>query len=293
MTETIAAGPAQEEVPEEQAAAVADLRRTGIHPDFWYPVAVSASVRKKKTYRGAVRGRADRAVPRRERHGLRAGGPVRPPPGAAEHGRGGGRRAALLLSRLGLPRERPHLADPVPAQGRHPAAAGRARLPGARGLRPGVRLPRRPGEGGHGRLSRAAGVRLRPAQDDDVLAHRPVPLLVHAREPAGHEPPVPAPGHPGQDPAQAARLRQRPPVGGGPVPVHPRRREEEPRRQPARRRGHRRRQVARRHHHQDRIPVPDPPAGPGERGASGVLPLGGLRARGCRSSAPTTSTACS
>ena len=56
MTETIAAGQAQEEVPEEQAAAVADLRRTGIHPDFWYPVAVSASVRKKKTLSGAVRG---------------------------------------------------------------------------------------------------------------------------------------------------------------------------------------------------------------------------------------------
>ena len=50
MTETIAAGPAQGEVPQEQAAAAADLRRTGIHPDFWYPVAVSASVRKKKTF---------------------------------------------------------------------------------------------------------------------------------------------------------------------------------------------------------------------------------------------------
>src|SRR2546429_4399336 len=50
MTETIATGPAQGTVPEEQAAAMADLRRTGIHPDFWYPVAVSASVRKKKTF---------------------------------------------------------------------------------------------------------------------------------------------------------------------------------------------------------------------------------------------------
>jgi len=50
MTETIAAGQAQGEVPVEQPAAVADLRRTGIHPDFWYPVAVSASVRKGKTF---------------------------------------------------------------------------------------------------------------------------------------------------------------------------------------------------------------------------------------------------
>ncbi len=29
---------------------IADLRRVGINPDFWYPVAVSASVRKEKTF---------------------------------------------------------------------------------------------------------------------------------------------------------------------------------------------------------------------------------------------------
>jgi renierapurpurin 18,18'-hydroxylase len=29
---------------------IADLRRVGINPDFWYPVAVSASVRKNKTF---------------------------------------------------------------------------------------------------------------------------------------------------------------------------------------------------------------------------------------------------
>ena len=28
----------------------ADLRRTGINPDFWYPVAVSASLRKGETF---------------------------------------------------------------------------------------------------------------------------------------------------------------------------------------------------------------------------------------------------
>ncbi|HEX3192442.1 MAG TPA: hypothetical protein VHS30_21940, partial [Streptosporangiaceae bacterium] len=56
MTETIAAGSVAgpDELPDqvstEKAGATADLRRTGIHPDFWYPVAVSASVRKKKTH---------------------------------------------------------------------------------------------------------------------------------------------------------------------------------------------------------------------------------------------------
>jgi renierapurpurin 18,18'-hydroxylase len=29
---------------------VADLRRVGINPDFWYPVAVSGSVRRGKTF---------------------------------------------------------------------------------------------------------------------------------------------------------------------------------------------------------------------------------------------------
>jgi hypothetical protein len=133
---------------------------------------------------------ADRSLPRRQRCGLRAGGRVRPPPGAAEHGRGGRRGAALLLPRLVLPRRRPPQPDPLPAQGRPPAAARGTRLPGPRGLRPGIRLPRRPEAGRRRAAAPAAGVRLRPAQDHDVLPHRRLPLLVHAREPAGHEPPA-------------------------------------------------------------------------------------------------------
>jgi renierapurpurin 18,18'-hydroxylase len=55
--ETIAAGQAsrrrhvQDHHSEAVAAeAIADLRRVGINPDFWYPVAVSGSVRKEKTH---------------------------------------------------------------------------------------------------------------------------------------------------------------------------------------------------------------------------------------------------
>jgi phenylpropionate dioxygenase-like ring-hydroxylating dioxygenase large terminal subunit len=40
----------------EQAEAMADLRSTGINPDFWYPVAVSASVRQKKTFAAVFAG---------------------------------------------------------------------------------------------------------------------------------------------------------------------------------------------------------------------------------------------
>ena len=65
MTETlsaedgaIAAGSAngQDRPLDHQAGALADLRRVGIHPDFWYPVAVSASVRKKKAFAATFAG---------------------------------------------------------------------------------------------------------------------------------------------------------------------------------------------------------------------------------------------
>ena len=129
--------------------------------------------------------------------------------------------------------------------------------------------------------ARAARVRLAPAQDDDVLAHRALPLLVHAREPARHEPPVPAPGHPRPDPPQLLGYDSGPQSvearylfthGGG--------------------KNNRGASLlagegiggsnARRRHHPHRVPVPDPPAGPGERRPPRVLPLGRLRARGRR-----------
>ena len=65
MTETlsaedgaIAAGSAggRDQVPDQDRAAVADLRRTGINPDFWYPVAVSRSVRREKTFAATFAG---------------------------------------------------------------------------------------------------------------------------------------------------------------------------------------------------------------------------------------------
>ena len=65
MTETlsaedgaIAAGSAggREQVPDQDRGVVADLRRTGIHPDFWYPVAVSGRVRKNKTFAATFAG---------------------------------------------------------------------------------------------------------------------------------------------------------------------------------------------------------------------------------------------
>ena len=65
MTETLSAedgasaaesAGGRDQVPDRHPAALADLRRTGINPDFWYPVAVSRSVRKKKTFAATFAG---------------------------------------------------------------------------------------------------------------------------------------------------------------------------------------------------------------------------------------------
>jgi renierapurpurin 18,18'-hydroxylase len=46
----------RDHLADRRSGAVADLRRTGINPDFWYPVAVSGSVRKNKTFAAAFAG---------------------------------------------------------------------------------------------------------------------------------------------------------------------------------------------------------------------------------------------
>jgi phenylpropionate dioxygenase-like ring-hydroxylating dioxygenase large terminal subunit len=45
-----------DQLRQRDTRAMADLRRVGIHPDFWYPVAVSGSVRKNKTFAATFAG---------------------------------------------------------------------------------------------------------------------------------------------------------------------------------------------------------------------------------------------
>ncbi len=171
-----------EHLRDRHSGAIADLRRVGINPNFWYPVAVSGSVRKKKTFAATFAG---------ERIALYRGesGTVYALEDRCAHrqvplsmGVVEGDTLRCLLSRVGLSRKRPHLANTVSAQGRRPPAARCPRLSGPRSLWPGIRLPRRCAEGGHDSATGVAGVRFRQAQDHDVLPYRPLPLLVHARE---------------------------------------------------------------------------------------------------------------
>jgi len=41
---------------DHRSGAATDLRRVGINPNFWYPVAVSGDVRKKKTFAATFAG---------------------------------------------------------------------------------------------------------------------------------------------------------------------------------------------------------------------------------------------
>ncbi|MFF2523024.1 Rieske 2Fe-2S domain-containing protein [Streptomyces liangshanensis] len=54
----LTAGPVSDPypVPEFRSEAVTDLRRTGIDPNFWYPVAVSRTVRKNKAFAAVFAG---------------------------------------------------------------------------------------------------------------------------------------------------------------------------------------------------------------------------------------------
>ena len=55
---TITAGSAngRDHSQDRHSGAVTDLRRTGINPNFWYPVALSGSVRKNKTFAATFAG---------------------------------------------------------------------------------------------------------------------------------------------------------------------------------------------------------------------------------------------
>jgi len=55
---TITAGSAngRDQSQDRHSGAVTDLRRTGINPNFWYPVALSGSVRKNKTFAATFAG---------------------------------------------------------------------------------------------------------------------------------------------------------------------------------------------------------------------------------------------
>ena len=183
---------------------VADLRRIGAHPDHWYPLAWSHEVKPRPGARRPIRRRADRAgaeqgtasvfaledrcahrqVPLHK--GVVDGGAIR----CCYHG--------WTYDRTGRCIDVPYL--------------GKGHLPN------GVRAyPCReaeglvfvfPGDAGAGRVAPVSHARLRrrPRLQDPALrqAHR-LPLHVHAREPDGHEPPVPAPGADGPDPPALPR----------------------------------------------------------------------------------------
>jgi renierapurpurin 18,18'-hydroxylase len=242
-------------------AEISDLRRVGINPGFWYPVALSASVRKEKTaaasfagqrialYRGA--GGAVHALEDRCAHrqvplsmGVVEGDALRCFYHAWAY-RGDGRISQI-----------PYLPK------------GAARPP--RGVRA---YPVReayglvfifPGDPG-----RAADIPLPELPEFDSARHKTMTYsrVVECHYSFLHENLLDMNhqflhrGIVGRIQPQLAGLRGRPALGGGPVPVQPRRRQEiaGPRAAGLRRRPG----STARHHHPHWLPLPDPAAGRG------------------------------
>jgi len=160
MTETIAPGPAQGGESTGGADRVADLRSARESIGFLVPVAVSASVRKQKTFAALFAGDGSRLYRGRERTVYALEDRCAHRQGSAEHGR----RVEGDVLRCCLPRMGPtgaggngrNLADSVPCPRASPAAAGRPGLTRCARLRP-VFVSPATRRSAHGSLSRAAG----------------------------------------------------------------------------------------------------------------------------------------
>ena len=188
------------------SAEIADLRRVGINPDFWYPVAVSGSVRQNKAFAarfagqrivlyrgatGAVYALEDRCAHRQLplSMGVVEGDVLR----CCYHAwayRGDGRISQIPYLSKG---------DARPPRGVRAYPVREAYglvfvFPGDADKAAGTPLPDMPASGS--------------GQPKVMMYSRSVglPLLVHARESAGHEPPVPAPGRGRAHPPAAAGL---------------------------------------------------------------------------------------
>ncbi|EAY72145.1 Phenylpropionate dioxygenase [Burkholderia dolosa AU0158] len=173
-----------------------------------------ARAQARQDARRALRRRADRARAYQIRRGVRARRSLRAPPGAAACRRRRRRNAALLLSRVDLRlRQRPLRRRAVSRP--RSSAERRARISVPRSARVDLRVSRRCDARRRAAVPRArVGGRSR-VQDAPLRPRGQVSLLVHAREPDGHEPSVPAPQADGADACALGRPSPRRRLGRG------------------------------------------------------------------------------
>ena len=188
-----------------------DLRRVGISPDHWYPLAWSAELKPGRRYAAHFAGEPVVLVRPKDGRGLRARGPLRASAGAAVTRASSMAHYPLLLSRLDLRRVRP--------------AASMCLISATASCRTAcARYPCREQAGlifvwpGDPPLAGASCRRLGSASDTPTRrgasAAGQLPLQVHAREPDGHEPSVSAPQADGADEAALSRAPARRGLGG-------------------------------------------------------------------------------
>jgi renierapurpurin 18,18'-hydroxylase len=204
---------------DHRSGAAIDLRRVGINPNFWYPVALSGDVRKKKTFAATFAG---------ERIALYRGdsGTVYALEDRCAH-----RQVPLSMGVVE--------GDVLRCCYHAWAYCGNGRISQIPYLPRGAARPPRgvrsyPIQEAYGLVfvfpgdpHDAAETALPELPEFNSARHKTMTFSrivgchysIHAREPAGHEPPVPAPRRRRQDPAHAPRLRHQPAFCRGPVPV--------------------------------------------------------------------------
>ncbi len=195
--------------PENRQGNEPDLRRIGIHPDFWYPLARSKDLKRGKTHLAAFAGEPI-VLARTE------GGEVFALDDRCAHRRFPLHKGIVCGEIL-------RCAYHAWTYRTHGRLAAVPYLPEDAGRPAGVRSYACQEDYGHvfvflGDREKAreveapiAGLPFAERPHDALLAQGRLPLLVHAREPDGHEPSVLSPGHHGDDQADAAR----PPDGEG------------------------------------------------------------------------------
>ena len=199
------------EVPPPQSEPVLDTRRVRIHPDHWYPVAWSRELKAGKPL--AVRFAGDPVVLVRPKEGAVFALENRCAHRQVPLDAGVVSGCAIRCGYHGWTYDASGKCIDVPYLGKGKLPNGVKSYPCREVAGLVFIFPGDPALAE--RFSRSLGGLRKRLQDPPLRPRGQLPLLVHAREPDGHEPSVPAPQTDGADPPALSRPAPRRGLAGG------------------------------------------------------------------------------